>query len=109
MNSGSLLRFFQVVIALVAMALGLGISAAACSSTAGNPCLGGVMVNGVCEGKCDPKVCNSNGVTGNVCVNNRCELQCTTHRDCAPDGTQDCKAAKGDDGTAVLTCQGNGR
>ncbi|NUP11830.1 MAG: hypothetical protein HOW73_37760 [Polyangiaceae bacterium] len=41
-------------------------------------CEGGVIVDGVCEGKCTPDKC----VESNVCVGNRCMLQCSSHNDC---------------------------
>lgn len=53
----------------------------------------GVIVNGVCEGKCTADKCLEN----NVCVNNRCMLECDSHRDCDPAGGQDCTPAKNDE------------
>jgi hypothetical protein len=44
----------------------------------GTECSGGVFVDGVCEGRCDPGSC----LEGNVCVGNRCMLTCTSHNDC---------------------------
>ncbi len=44
----------------------------------GTECSGGVLVDGVCEGRCDPSSC----LEGNVCVGNRCMLTCTSHNDC---------------------------
>lgn len=44
----------------------------------GTECAGGVLVDGVCEGRCDPSAC----LEGNVCVGNRCMLVCDSHTDC---------------------------
>lgn len=64
----------------------------------------GVWLNGICEGKCTPDKC----VTENTCVANRCVLKCDSHRDCYPDGSQDCAPATEDDtNAAILTCQPN--
>ncbi len=75
-------------------------------SGGGDPCKGGVIVDGVCEGKCDPALC----VAGNTCVGNRCVLVCDDHDDCANDGTQNCTAAVEDDtDAAVSVCLPNGK
>jgi hypothetical protein len=63
----------------------------------GSECDGGVLVNGVCEGRCDPASCLEN----NVCVQNRCVLKCTSHDECyAPargqDRLQECSSQKTD-------------
>lgn len=80
------------------------------SSSGGFDCDGGVVTDaGDCVGKCDPSICNTAPVTDNVCVNNQCALQCTSDRDCLPDGTQDCVAATDDTGASVQVCQPNGK
>lgn len=72
----------------------------------GDPCLGGVLVDGVCTAKCDPAKCLEN----NTCVANTCELTCDSHRDCFGDGSQDCAPAIEDDtNAAITTCQFNGK
>jgi hypothetical protein len=69
-------------------------------------CSGGVIVNGVCEGRCSPDKC----LAGNTCVGNRCVLVCASQADCAPDGTQNCAPAVEDStGAAIQTCQPNGK
>lgn len=45
---------------------------------AADECIGGIVVDGVCEGKCTPDAC----VENNVCVHNRCKLQCSSHDEC---------------------------
>lgn len=67
----------------------------------GDPCKGGLAIDGGCEAKCSPDKC----LPGNTCVGNRCELLCTSHRDCFSDGSQNCGAAKDDSGKDVLVCQ----
>lgn len=68
-------------------------------------CIGGVVVDGQCEGKCTPDLC----LPGNTCVGNECVLLCDAHHDCLPDGTQSCVAAVEDDTNAPITiCQANG-
>jgi hypothetical protein len=69
-------------------------------------CIGGVVVNGVCEGKCTPDKC----IQQNTCVGNRCLLLCASHAECHPDGEQSCLPAKEDDsGKDVLVCQPGGK
>lgn len=93
-------------------AIGLAASAVALSTSGttgcGSFCEGGFvravpgMAQGKCEGLCSPSLCaNAN----NVCVDNRCELQCTSLLDCA--AGQDCVPAKTDgaDGGTVTICQ----
>ncbi len=65
-------------------------------------CVGGVKVNGVCEGKCDPAKC----LAGNTCIANRCELVCDKPADCNVD-TQTCVAQTDDLGAAVNVCETN--
>ena len=105
-----------VAVALVAFScVGLAFSGCGDSgSTTDDPpdeCVGGVIVEGVCEGKCDSSKCLEN----NVCVGNRCLLQCTDHEQCfSPaegDPTlQECAPQQQDteaglnDGDAVLVC-----
>jgi hypothetical protein len=75
------------------------------TSTGADQCVGGVIIDGVCEGKCSPDKC----LPMNTCVGNACELLCTSHSECQT-GTQDCAAAK-EDGTAkdVTVCTNTGR
>ncbi len=69
-------------------------------------CVGGVVVDGVCEGKCTPDKC----LDQNTCVGNRCVLVCTSHTDCALDGSQNCAPAVEDDtGAPILACTSNGK
>lgn len=72
----------------------------------GDGCVGGVIVDGVCEGKCTPDKC----LAENTCVGNRCVLKCDSHRDCYPDGSQECASAVEDDtGAAVNVCTFTGK
>lgn len=66
----------------------------------GEDCEGGVIIDGKCEGKCDPKSC----VEGNTCVENRCKLVCDSHLDCTPE-EQECIPAETDEGKAVNVCE----
>lgn len=76
------------------------------TGTGGDPCVGGVLVDGVCQAKCVPEKC----LAENTCVNNACQLKCDSHADCALDGSQDCLDAVEDDtGAAIRTCQSNGK
>ncbi|MFO0552904.1 MAG: hypothetical protein U0271_31240 [Polyangiaceae bacterium] len=69
-------------------------------------CRGGVIVNGVCEGKCTPDQC----LEGNTCVGNRCVLLCDSQADCFQDGSQSCAAAVEDDtGSNINVCQPSGK
>lgn len=71
-------------------------------------CFGGyVNEAGECEGLCRSESC----LEGNKCVNNRCVLECTSHTQCAADGTQDCAPAKVDDGDKqdILACLPNAK
>ena len=61
-------------------------------------CIGGVIVNGVCEGKCTPDKC----LADNTCVGNRCVLKCDSHEDCYPDGSQSCAPTVEDDTNAPI-------
>jgi hypothetical protein len=82
---------------LLSIAALASFTAAGCST---ETCVGGVVVNGKCEGKCDPSKCQAN----NTCVANRCELQCTKPADCIA-GQQDCVAKKNDAGQDVSVCE----
>jgi hypothetical protein len=96
-------------ITLAALAAIAATSWFGCSSPATPPfCPGGYVttVNGVktCSALCEPSLCAN---PGNVCVDNECALQCTSHLDC-PSG-QSCLPAKEDGtGAAITTCQSNG-
>lgn len=63
-------------------------------------CVGGIKINGKCEGKCDPAKCQA----GNTCIANRCELQCNQLSDCIA-GQQACVAKTNDAGQAVNVCE----
>jgi hypothetical protein len=104
------------VFAWALVALAAGTTPLACgddsgtAATSGGECQGGVVVNGVCEGKCTPDKC----IEDNTCVQNRCLLKCSHLDDCYngdpthPD--QDCRAAKEDDTDAdILVCQTSGK
>lgn len=68
-------------------------------------CVGGVIIDGVCEGKCSPSKC----LADNVCVDNSCVLACSTHDVCFGDGLQSCLPAKEDDSDAdIFVCQSSG-
>src|SRR5690349_3917332 len=100
-------RFFSLVLTALSLA-GVGAFAPACGSgpaatTGGSgggggaggtvdpgDCKDGVIVNGVCEGKCTKDKC----LLGNICVENRCVLPCDSHKDCFLDGSQNCTPAK---------------
>ncbi|WP_437904464.1 hypothetical protein WME95_39305 [Sorangium sp. So ce327] len=86
---------------LCCLASGAAIASGACSSgTPQDRCFGGVIVDGNCEGKCEPELC----LEGNTCVGNRCVLRCSSHRECIP-GIQDCAPAEEDDTKAeILVC-----
>lgn len=109
--SNSLKFVLAALTALGAALLGQACNGNQSTGTPGGPgggqdeCVDGVIVDGVCEGKCDPTKC----VEGNTCVGNRCVLKCDAHRDCYHDGGQDCAPAKEDDTNAdILVCQANG-
>ena len=59
---------------------------------------GGVVVDGVCEGKCDPTKC----LADNTCVGNRCVLLCTSQQDCVTG--QECATTKSDANQDVTVC-----
>ena len=76
------------------------------TTTGTGDCINGVIVNGVCEGKCEASKC----LADNVCVGNRCVLKCDSHQDCYPDGSQSCTPAKDDETDAdVSVCQFTGK
>jgi len=106
--------FFAVFLAGVGC-LGLAFSGCGDSGTSTDDdpdlCVGGVIVEDVCEGKCDPSKCLEN----NVCVGNRCRLACSDHDECyAPykgdPELQACAPQRQDseaglnDGDTVLVC-----
>lgn len=70
------------------------------SKGTGDSCVGGVIKDGICEGKCKPELC----VEGNTCVDNRCVLKCESQLDCIV-GEQECAPAVEDDtGADILAC-----
>lgn len=71
----------------------------ASTSTAGE-CVGGVIKDGVCEGKCKPELC----IEGNICVDNRCVLPCEAHADCIPNEQLCAPAINDDTGEGVNVC-----
>lgn len=86
-------------------ALVLGVISACGDPPPAKTCVGGLVTP---EGVCEPKCSNSKCLPGNICVDNRCVLECTSHGDCLDDGTQNCAPAKEDDtGRATMTCQSN--
>lgn len=100
-------RFTGLALAIGAL-LGAGLLGLACDSAPGgyDPCVGGVIINGVCEGKCIPDRCKDQ----NTCVGNRCLLVCAGHDECYHDGSQSCAPAKEDDtGKDILVCQSGGK
>lgn len=111
-------RFFSRLFAAIVVA-GAAALASACGGTSGTggeggstttsgpgDCVGGVIVNGVCEGKCEASKC----LADNVCVGNRCVLKCDSHRDCFADGSQSCVPSKDDEtGADVNVCQPSGK
>lgn len=113
-SSSSALRPLAFVLFGAAATLASGFAGCGDSSSTGDDppaCEGGVIVDGVCEGKCTPDKC----LEGNVCVGNRCMLECTSHTDCyAPyrgdSKFQGCLANQADtdaglnDGDSVLVC-----
>ena len=61
------LRAIRAVAALAAI-VGASLGGfAACSS---EECVGGVLVDGICQGKCEPDLCKDQ----NTCVDNQCKL-----------------------------------
>ena len=111
------LRLALVLAAIVALVVPAslagcgGDSCAAGSVQADNDCgkacvaKGGLVENGACVAKCDPTDCLAN----NTCVNNECQLECTSYKDCQL-GTQDCLPAKEDGtGKAIFTCQSSNK
>jgi hypothetical protein len=103
------IRFRLLSVSLAAAALaGLAAVGLACRDfgNAQGTCIGGVLRDGVCEGKCTPDKC----IEQNTCVDNRCALLCASHGDCLADGVQSCLPAKEDgSGADILVCQPSGR
>lgn len=102
-------RFF---LGLLLSTISLGLAGACGDDTVPvDTCVGGVIVDGKCEGKCDPSLC----VENNTCIGNRCRLKCTSHAECFSPGAgndvlQECTAKKEDsadgleDGADVFVC-----
>jgi hypothetical protein len=109
--------FAAALLALVCAAV-VGPGCSSNSTTAGTDCNSVTIVAGddcanlceqqggvVEEGVCVPKCIDADCVSGNVCVNNRCELECATYKDCIV-GQQDCLAATQDSTQMpIFTCQ----
>src|SRR5690349_2416265 len=96
-------RVLGLALALGAL-LAAGLLGLGCDGGPGgyDPCVGGVIIDGVCEGKCIPDRCKDQ----NTCVGNRCMLVCASHDACYHDGSQSCAPAVEDDtGSAILVCQ----
>lgn len=100
-------HLYQIALALgsffFACSLGIG-----CESPPAEPdsCIGGVIKDGKCEGKCVPSLC----LDQNTCVGNRCLLECGGHLECYANGVQSCSPAKEDDtGDDILVCQPSGK
>jgi hypothetical protein len=93
----SLSRFAKIAFA---SSVFLGFSLSSTVGCDGKTCEegGGVVIDGKCEGKCDPSKCLEN----NTCVGNRCVLQCASQTECV--AGQECAATKADDGTDVNVC-----
>lgn len=106
---------FSARVALLAGVVGvfaMALSACSSSTAAAQPehqdagadtsaCTGVLDEAGVCGPKCDDSLCNP----GNYCVNNACQLACTSHLDC-PAGWQCFGGNKKDsDGSDVSLCE----
>lgn len=97
--------FARLLTPLLAAALALLLGASCGTPVDYGDCVGGVIIDGVCEGRCTPDKC----LEQNTCVGNRCVLLCSSHEDCRPDGVQSCAPAVEDDtGAEVFTCQPSG-
>lgn len=84
------------ILGVVSAALG-AIAIQGCGD--GNDCVGGIVRDGKCEGKCEDSKCLAN----NTCIDNRCQLKCTDASECNTD--QACTPAKNDAGADVNVCQ----
>ncbi|WP_437481216.1 hypothetical protein WME75_37130 [Sorangium sp. So ce1014] len=101
------LRRLHAFLMLGCLASAAALANGACSSSDAprDECFGGVIINGVCEGKCEPELC----LPGNACVGNRCVLKCSSHLECTP-GLQDCMPAEEDDTkVGISVCKPNGK
>jgi hypothetical protein len=107
------------MIALAGVFTAAATTATGCTTTTTVPgpfCEGGYVrtvagsTKQTCEGLCSPAACAN---PGNVCIDNRCQLECATLLDC-PSG-QECVAATTDGpdggagGTMTMICQNNGK
>jgi hypothetical protein len=105
-------RLLQTVAALGLAAFTGIVASSGCKSTPTPApfCEGGFVrdapgASPTCEGLCEPSKCAN---PSNVCVDNDCELTCTSILDC--ESGQDCVPAKTDGtGAAVTICQNNGK
>lgn len=99
-------RFAALALALGALSLAGSLGLGCGPEKHTGACIGGVVVDGVCEGKCTPDKC----LDENTCVGNRCVLLCAAHAECFEDGAQSCAPATEDDtGEEVLVCQSSGK
>jgi hypothetical protein len=97
-------RALQIAGALGLVALAFAASTTGCSSS--TYCEGGFVrdVPGKTEGDCEALCQDSACIADNVCVNNQCELTCTSHLDCNI-GTQGCTNTTTDSGFPIAVCQ----
>jgi hypothetical protein len=97
-------RFAALALSLAALSV-LGSTGGCSSDVEGPSCVGGFLTtDGQCEGKCSRDKCIDPAT--NTCVNNRCVLECNSHSECLPDGSQACAPAVEDDTKReLLACQ----
>lgn len=100
-----MIRLRSFLTATLFCAFPFGLLAIGCGDDTTATCEGGVVIDGVCEGKCSPDKCLEN----NVCVSNRCQLVCTSNDECNTP-SQGCEPATADsanglnDGDSVYVC-----
>ncbi|WP_050434853.1 hypothetical protein [Chondromyces crocatus] len=92
------MRALRASFALAALVGGAVTGFAACSV---EECVGGIVIDGVCQGKCEPSLCKDQ----NTCVGNQCKLLCDSHQACNTN-TQECLPAVEDETNAnIMVCQ----
>jgi hypothetical protein len=102
----SLRRAGQIAGALGLVAFGLALATSSSTGCSSKFCDGGYVrqvpgnSQGICEGLCHASAC----APDNICVENRCALQCTSHLDCNI-GTQGCVDTTGDTGFPAQVCE----